>query len=82
MQKGKTVTTITTKTTTKYTDGSSSTKTEIKTITKAPGERKMAHIDPVTGKATGEYYSPEEAMKKAPKAILQKIEKFLSESNL
>jgi len=48
------VKTITTTITEKYSDGSTSTKTQIQTITEGA---QMQHIDPKTGKPSGESYS-------------------------
>jgi uncharacterized protein YkwD len=74
---GVTVKTITTVTTEKYADGSSSTKTQIKTITEGAN---MQHIDPKTGKPTGETYSVSEAKQKAPKAPVTTDKKWLNQA--
>lgn len=56
--------TITTTTVEKYDDGSSSTKTQVQTITEGAT---MQQIDPLTGKPTGKTYNIAEAKDKAPR---------------
>jgi len=69
---GVVVKTITTTTVEKYSDGSSSTKTNVKTITEGA---QMQHVDPKTGKPSGETYSISDAKTKA------KREKVTTERN-
>lgn len=62
------VKTITTTTVEKYSDGSSSTKTQVKTITEGA---QMQHIDPQTGKPSGETYTISDAKNKAQRVTFQ-----------
>ncbi|XP_021963655.1 Golgi-associated plant pathogenesis-related protein 1 isoform X2 [Folsomia candida] len=61
---GVVVKTITTTTVDKYDDGSSSTKTQVQTITEGA---QMQHIDPKTGKPSGKTYTISEAKAAAPR---------------
>jgi uncharacterized protein YkwD len=69
-----TVKTITTTTVEEYSDGSSSTKTSIKTITEGAS---INQVDPVTGKPTGKSYNPSEAKKSAPRVKVTTDKDFL-----
>jgi len=71
---GVTVKTITTTTVEEYSDGSSSTKTSIRTITEGAT---INQVDPVTGKPTGKSYNPGEAKAAAPRAKVTTDKDFL-----
>jgi len=71
------VKTITTTTVEKYSDGSSKTKTQVKTITEGA---QMQHIDPQTGKPTGETYSIGDAKTKAPRVKVTTDKKWLKQA--
>jgi len=73
-ENGVTVKTITTTTVEKYADGSSSTKTQIETITEGAT---MQKIDPSTGKPTGESVNISDAQKNAKKATVTTENEFL-----
>lgn len=68
-EQGATVKTITTTTVEEYSDGSSSTKTSIKTITEGAS---INQVDPTTGKPTGKAYNPSEAKATAPRVTTYK----------
>jgi len=74
---GVVVKTITTTTVEKYSDGSSSTKTNIKTITEGA---QMQHIDPKTGKPSGETYSISDAKKEAKRVKVTTERPWLEEA--
>jgi len=74
---GATVKTITTTVVETYSDGSSSTKTSIRTITEGA---KIDQVDPVTGKPTGKSYNPGEAKAAAPRVKVTTDKKFLEEA--
>ncbi|ODM91003.1 Golgi-associated plant pathogenesis-related protein 1 [Orchesella cincta] len=74
---GATVKTITTTTVEEYSDGSSSTKTSIKTITEGAS---INQIDPKTGKPTGKAYNPSEAKKSAPRVKVTTDKDFLKQA--
>ncbi len=61
---GATVKTITTTTVEEFSDGSSSTKTSIRTITEGAS---INQVDPATGKPSGKSYNPSEAKASAPR---------------
>lgn len=67
---GATVKTITTTTVEEFSDGSSSTKTSIRTITEGAS---INQVDPATGKPSGKSYNPSEAKASAPRVIFLKM---------
>jgi len=74
---GATVKTITTTTVEEFEDGSTSTKTSIRTITEGA---KIDQVDPVTGKPTGKSYNPGEAKAAAPRVKVTSEKKFLEDA--
>lgn len=67
---GATVKTITTTTVEEFSDGSSSTKTSIRTITEGAS---INQVDPATGKPSGKSYNPSEAKASAPRVIFLRM---------